>query len=185
MLLYIFFGIYCYLLCFLLLNILYCSTALFVWPPSIPSSRKSRRSIANLVKDYTGSESDLSIVDLGCGFGSLLFHVAKLFPRSRLIGYEVLKLPYFLCKLRVFFGGHSNIALLNEDFFATNFADFDVILCFLHRYTNEKLSSKLASEVKRGCIIISSHYEIPGWLPVKIITIRDIFFKKYIYLYKK
>ena len=164
---------------------LYCSTMFFVWPPSIPSSRRSRKSIADLVKDYVCSERDLSIVDLGCGFGSLLFHVAKLFPRSYFVGYEILKLPYFFCKLRVLCGGHYNIALFNRDFFAANFADFDVILCFLHSYTNEKLSLKLASEAKHGCIIISSRYEIPGWVPVKVIATRDIFFKKYIYLYQK
>ncbi|WP_219723270.1 class I SAM-dependent methyltransferase [Bacillus sp. Marseille-P3661] len=150
----------------------------------MPTSRKATTKITSLVKDYVNQHQSPTIYDLGSGWGTLLYSLAKRYPHATIIGIENSLIPFYISKLFVLFGiSKSNIKLIFKNFNHVNLQSADIILCYLFPLAMEKLKHKFLMELNPGTIIISHTFEIRGWTPVKIIEIND-FYKSNIYVYQ-
>lgn len=58
--------------------------------------------------------------------------------------------------------------ILQADFFNVDLHTADVVFLYLTTSANEKVKSKLESELKVGTRVVSHDYEIIGWKPVRI-----------------
>lgn len=158
-------------------SILYWSIVNGITPT--PSSRRARMlMIANLPLTEQGP-----IYELGCGFGSLLFPLAKKLPDHQIIGYETSTIPFLICKLRSIFTPNSNLKILKYDFFNEDFRSVSLVICYLYPAAMQRLKSKFEQELPQGCWVVSNTFAIPGWIPHKIIQAKDLYNSK-IYIYK-
>ena len=175
---------------FVLLSIVYFSWRYGISP--MPSTKSAIGAIVDLVPVKKGSKEELKkdpkkdpkiIVDLGSGWGSLVFSLAKKFPNSHIIGYEISFIPYlfsyFLLKLLCY----QNVELKRCDFFTKSLAKADVVVVYLYPGAMEKLKGKLSKELQSSSCVISNTFSIFGVKSSKEIELDDLY-KTKILLYE-
>ena len=127
----------------------------------IPTSPKVTAKIMGaLPTDLKGN-----IFELGSGWGTLAYALAKRFPACTVIAYEISPIPWFICKLRLALFPQPNITLRRADFHTASLDQAAVIICFLFPGCMKKLGPKLQKELPPGALVVSHTWPIPGWLP--------------------
>ena len=130
--------------------------------PFVPSSRKKRRIMIGLADIKEGE----TIVDLGCGNGSLLIESAK--KGACATGIESNPFLAALSRMRARIARLQNrISIIKKDLFQYDLSAADIIFVYLFPHTLEKLKEKLEKELKPGTRIVSNTFLIPGWTPKK------------------
>ncbi len=167
-------------LAFLLLLILYSSSALFVWPPSIPTDRKSRRYIVNFIRSAYLPDAKIKIVDLGSGYGHLVIDLAKTFKNAEITGVELLWLPYLFSRISA--KRFKKTRIIKDDLYKHDLSDYNAIVFFLRK--DHHVDDKVKNEVKPGAIIVSNNFPLKNYQPKEVKEISDIFAKRTIYFYE-
>ena len=121
------------------------------------------------------------VVDLGSGWGNLIFPLSKHYPNSQIIGYESSPIPYLFTFL---FNTCSNLKIHRKDFFNVSVGNADLIICYLYSNRMGALRKKLEEEAKPGACIISHTFAISGWIPKQVIEVNDLYHSK-IYIYTR
>jgi len=138
------------------------------WPTSLNKARK----MLNLAKLKKGEK----IYDLGCGDGRIPIIASNEFGANA-TGIEVDPLRYLMARLASNIFSKSRAKIVFGNFEKINLRDADVIAIFLREKANERIKSKLKSELKKGARIVSNNWTFKGWKPVQV----DV--KNKIYLY--
>lgn len=123
----------------------------------------------------------INIADLGSGWGGPLKKMARQFPNAQVTGYELSPWPFVISRLRTCFM-RRRIRILQQDFFDTDLAQYDLIFCYLSPYHMEQLKPHLQT-MKPGSIIVSCSFEIPDWTAVRCDTVRS-FVEIPVYVYR-
>lgn len=97
-------------------------------------------------------------IDLGCGPGGLIAHLAKIHPNGDFEGIESAPLPWLIARLR--FWGKNNCRIRWGDFWSISLGDYDVVYCFLSPTPMERLWRKASAELPPGALLISNTFEI-------------------------
>lgn len=101
------------------------------------------------------------VYDLGCGDGRLIFAAAA--RGARAVGYE-LSLPVFLFAwFRSLWVPRSSIRCAN--FWTKNYADADVVFCFLLDPAMVRVRDTIWPQLKPGCKLISHSFKLPSHTP--------------------
>ncbi|HEY4831944.1 MAG TPA: SAM-dependent methyltransferase, partial [Waddliaceae bacterium] len=79
----------------------------------MPTSRKAKILLLGAIPPNHAGK----IIELGSGWGTLLFPLAKQHPHSMIIGYELSPIPYLFSKLRHYLEPMPNIKIYRKDFF--------------------------------------------------------------------
>ena len=108
------------------------------------------------------------LYDLGSGDGRAVIMAAKDFG-AKSVGVE---LRDDLTKRALDSIEKLNIAdkteILQRDIFDVDLSAADVVFLYLTTSANERIKSKLKSELKSGTRVVSHDYEILGWKPLKV-----------------
>ena len=152
-------------------------------PPYVPSFGSEKKVIIARVDEILKNATNTkTIIDPGCGTGSLLISLAKKYPEHKFIGIEWGKIPYLICKFKS--RNLSNISVVQNDMFKCSFKEADIIVCFLMDPLMEKFGNKVKEDAKKNLVIFSNSFEIPNIpLSEKIETKRFLFMKN-VYVYK-
>jgi SAM-dependent methyltransferase len=126
--------------------------------PFYPSNRKMYAAVlAQLPEDR-----EFNFIDLGCGFGSLLFFLAKHRPLGRYTGVELSLLPYCIAKLRSWLPGSSQPAIKLQSIWTTELSDFDYIYAFLAPPPMPRLWEKVKKEAKAKTVLLVNSFPVPA-----------------------
>ncbi len=148
----------------------------------VPSSRGSKKQMFALLPHNFSGE----VCDLGAGWGSLAFPLARLFPNSRVYAYEVSPIPWLAMQLRRMFQFRRNLTIQRVNMLKKSFffrSETAAVVCYLHSEALEKLRPKLERDLKPGTLIISNVFDIPGWHPEAVHETNDGFCPQ-IYVYR-
>ena len=143
----------------------------------MPSSKKAIQAILALIP-----EGQRRIYELGSGWGTLALSLAKRHPKSTVVGIENSPIPYAVSRLIQHGTRLPNLLFKKADFFQTPLDDAQVIVCYLYPGAMEKLKRKFEKELQPGTCVISNTFAVPGWKPVKVIELPDLYRTK-VYLY--
>lgn len=147
----------------------------------MPTSGKVKAALFQALPKVEGE-----IVDLGSGWGTLVFPLAKAFPECQITGYETSPIPFALSLLRQMLQPRSNLLIKREDLFSAPLENAALVVCYLYPKAMKKLQSKFERELKEGAIVISHTFALPDWQPSKVIEVQDLYRTKiYIYSFKK
>lgn len=169
----------------LLLLLLGCLVSVVIWSiangisPMPSSSRAKETLLTALPKNVNGT-----IVELGSGWGTLVYPIAAAYPDHPVIGYESSPIPFWFSKLYGYFRPHSNVQLQKTDFFTVPLDQAGLIVCYLYPGAMRQLKSKLEKEIQSDAWVISNTFAIPGWEPVEVFPVNDLY-KTNIYLYQR
>jgi SAM-dependent methyltransferase len=131
---------------------------LFHWKqhlPFVPSSRRFQRAViaGGWLKDAQ------TVVDLGCGTGTLLAAFQTIYPQTQFRGVEYNRFLARLARLR--FRGRKHCTITHGDMFDADISDADVIVGFWISDFMPRLAEKFVKECTPGCLIISNTFSLP------------------------
>jgi hypothetical protein len=159
----------------------------------MPSSRKARREMVSAVaavRDQIVSKwpasagRNLRIVELGCGWGSVLRPMARKMPDCTFTGYETSPLPCLFSSFSVWILGLKNIEIIRKNFFNADLEGTDISVCYLHPEGMERLKEKLfRSPPKPLFYLVSNTFQMSGLQPDSRTVVNDLF-RSAIYVYK-
>lgn len=128
----------------------------------VPLYLSNRRTWAALA-DLAPGEG--AIIDLGCGIGGTLTHLARAHPNVAVVGVESAPIPFALAWLRVKLSGLRNIRLLYGDIWQHDLAPYTMVYAFLSPAPMPELYAKAQAEMRAGTMLVSNSFEVPGHLP--------------------
>jgi SAM-dependent methyltransferase len=126
-------------------------------------------------------KADQVLVDLGCGDGRVLREARKHYG-IRAVGYEINPLAYLKARLLSF--GPNNIKIRHQNFWKADLSEADVVFCYLYPDVMKKLAAKLATGLKPGAVVVSSHFSLPGFTPSKVIRLKRSLHNDPVYIYR-
>lgn len=135
----------------------------------VPSSPTSRRKIQEILAE----EGSSHVVDLGGGWGSLVFPISRAMPMARVVAYELSPVPWLVMKLRRNLFRRRNVKVRRRDFRTASLAGADAVVCYLYSELLDRVRPKLESELDPGTLVISNVFDIPGWEPEAVHKLYD------------
>jgi hypothetical protein len=167
-----------------MLSIVYMSWKNGISP--MPSSASILRVVAEEVNRIPG---EATIVEAGSGWGTLALYVVRHCPGKRLIGIENSPFPRWCSRLLAWWYRSNTptkpltrLTFLRGDLYAFPFETVDVVLCYLYPGAMKRLSSTLTDQLKPDARVISVCFALPGWVPEKVVTCKDMYRTK-VYVY--
>ncbi len=134
--------------------------------PLYHASHDAWRQLEGLVQARPG----LRFVDLGCGFGGPVAHLAKARPDGLFLGVEASPLTWLVAWLRCL--PHKNARIRLGSLWRTDLAEFDVAYAFLSPVPMPALWAKVRREMRPGSRFISHSFEVPGAAPHRVIPVE-------------
>jgi SAM-dependent methyltransferase len=134
--------------------------------PLYHASHDAWRKLEGLLPEKPG----LRFVDLGCGFGGPVAHLARARPDGTFIGVEASPFTWLMAWLRCLPQANAHIRL--GSLWRTDLADVDVSYAFLSPVPMPALWAKARREMKHGSRFISHSFEIPGEVPHRVIPVK-------------
>lgn len=149
----------------------------------MPTSPKVKKALLQTVDESIPKDLIGDVFELGSGFLTLGVPLARIFPNNQIIALEISTIPFIYSKIIIYFLKYKNLDVRNEDFFKVNLNQASLVVCYLYPKAMEKLKSKFEDELQDGTYIISNTFAIPGWTPIKIVVVEDLY-RTNIYLYR-
>ena len=134
--------------------------------PLYHASEDAWEKLASLLPEKPG----LRFVDLGCGFGGPVAHLARARPDGVFIGVEASPFTWLVAWLRCLPLRNAHIRL--GSLWRTDLGDFDVAYAFLSPVPMPALWAKAQREMKPGSRFISHSFEVPGETPHRVIPVK-------------
>lgn len=97
-----------------------------------------------------------AFVDLGCGLGGLVAHVARSHPTWHVVGVETAPGPYLIAKARTAKLGNAQVRF--QSLWKLDLAAFDVAYAFLSPAPMKRLSAKVLAEMPKGALFVSNSF---------------------------
>ena len=146
----------------------------------MPTSPKVKRQLLHVLSQ---NEIQGTIFELGSGWGTLAFALARRFPKCRIIAYENSLVPYIYSQIYKLVIKTENLHIKQENFFNTLLSEADVIVCYLSPDIMACLQPKLESELRQGTLVLTNTFALPSWIPQQTVEVEDLYGTKiYIYL---
>ena len=137
--------------CAIMLLLIYLPT-FWTRVPYYPTSRPVYDALAELLP----KDDDFCFLDLGCGFGALLEHLAQVKPHGRFVGVEIGPLPYLVSKLR--FAFNPRVTIRFQNFWRLSLESYDFVYAFLAPHPMEMLWKKFQAEAKKGAVFVTNSF---------------------------
>jgi hypothetical protein len=146
----------------------------------MPSSTKACRAILKASEQADQG----TIIDLGSGWGTLLFALARKYPERPVIGYELSWLPWAYSQAcKTIFGLH-NLNVLRQNFLTADLSEASLLVCYLFPEGMIDLQQKLSHGQRPDTLLISSTFALPDREPTQTIRLDDLY-NTPIYIYAK
>jgi len=157
-----------YLVAFAISVLVYWNTAL----EQVPFYLTNKTTFAAINQIARASKAT-SFVDLGCGTGGVVLHLAKQNPEMRCLGVETAPLIYVLAKLRSLLSRHPNCSIRYRSIWAEDLSGHDLAYCFLSPAPMARLHAKAKAEMRPGTRLVSNSFGVPGHPPQQVHDVGD------------
>ncbi|WP_228151635.1 class I SAM-dependent methyltransferase [Pseudazoarcus pumilus] len=131
----------------------------------------SGRAAVDAVDGLLRSRGARSLLDIGCGIGSVLAPLARRHPQVRITGIEAAPLPWLIGWLRTRTAGNARV--LRGDFFAAHWRDHDLVYAFLSPHPMAAVWDKARREMRPGSLLVSKDFAVPQAKPTDTVTLAD------------
>ena len=118
------------------------------------------------------ADRPVRVVDIGSGLGGFVLDLARRRPDCSASGIELAPLPWLGSWLRARLT-RSRARFLRADYESFDFADFDVVFCYLSPAAMPALYAKCLAEMKTGSKLMSYEFTIAQRQPDLVIPITQ------------
>ena len=131
--------------------------------PWVPTSKRLVGRVLTLAELKPGE----LLYDLGSGDGRIVIAAARDFG-ARSVGIEIDPFRVFYSRQRISqLGLREKASIVRGDLFKVNLKDADVVVLYLLQHTNDRIQTKLESELKPDCRVVSVVWKFEGWDLIK------------------
>ncbi len=134
--------------------------------PLFLSNRKCRDSVMELLP-----ASPCRVLDLGCGDGALLRHMARARPDCRFVGIEHAPLPW--CWAWLSARGRGNLEIRFGNFWNHSLEGYALVHAFLSPAAMPRLAVKVDNEMTPGARLVSNSFQVPDRQPEAVVDVAD------------
>ncbi len=128
------------------------------------SSTETRKVLSDWLELHPGC-----FIDLGCGNGRLLAHLAERFPDRKFYGVEQALGPWLLAR---FYCRHlTNCQIIRSDLWDADLQQMAVVYVFLSPQPMPRLWQKFRHEASPGAWLLSNSFAIDGEIPQEIVPL--------------
>lgn len=118
------------------------------------------------------TDRPFTFVDIGCGFGDLIFFLRKHRPNGTFVGVEIGLLPYLVAYAKTTLGGDSRVTIFYKDMWKLSLRDFDFVYAFLSPAAMNRVWTKAMKEMKPESTFITNSFET-GTSPSYAVQVKD------------
>ena len=129
------------------------------------------------------SQIEGTVFELGSGWGTLAFPLARRLPRCPVQALEFSPLPWLVSKVRHLFNPLPNLTLRRTDFRGVGLSESALVVCYLFPGGMANLKTKLEAELRPGTYVLSNTFAMPGWQPLAVHRADDLY-RTPVYLYR-
>ncbi len=133
----------------------------------------TNRQTWNAISGLVSRENAKSCADLGSGTGGIVIYLAKAHPGVRVDGYETAPLLTLISKLLVAMNRRPNAAIRYKSLWDADLSQYDLVYCFLSPVPMPGLYEKAKAEMRKGTLLVSNSFEIPGVTPLDVLEVHD------------
>ncbi len=147
---------------------------LFYWSsfhtrvPLYLSDRKAWQALAALLPEAR----PFRLIDLGSGFGGVLFHLEALFPQGQFSGAEIAPAPWLISRLRARLR-HSRVDFMRRDYAGLDLGAFDVVFVFLSPAAMPDLWRQAERQMRPGSLFVSLSFGVDARPPDHVSTLAE------------
>lgn len=123
------------------------------------------------VSDLVGDTGARRVIDLGCGLGGLVSHVAKAHPEAVVAGVETAPLSYVMAKLRC--RHQPNAQISATSLWQVDLKSCDLVYCFLSPVPMSRLFEKVQAEMRPGSVFVSNSFDVDGFPADEVRELSD------------
>jgi hypothetical protein len=131
------------------------------------------QAVAALLPPAATIGAPLQVIDIGCGLGGLVMHLARTRPDAVVHGVELAPLPALISLLRSRQLAARNARVSWGSYWQLDLGHYDVVFAFLSPVPMPDLWRKARREMRPGTLFISSSFEVPGEAAGQVITVAD------------
>jgi hypothetical protein len=144
-----------------------------------PTSAKVKNTLLYLLPlDVKGE-----IAELGSGWGTLAFSLAKHYPHNQVYALEISPIPYWTSQLLAQFLPYRNLHIIRQDFFEISLNHVALVVCYLYPDAMSRLKTKFEKELAPDAYVLSHTFAVPGWTPIQLVKAPDLY-QTPVYLYQ-
>lgn len=145
-------------------------TNVTAWRGRVPLFLSSARA-ARMVLDLLPQRAGFRLIDLGCGTGSLLRHLARARPDGHYAGIELAPLSYLISRWHT--RRERAVQAQWGNFWRADLAGYDVVYAYLSPVPMARLWQKARREMRPGSLFVSNGFPVPGIAPTQTLAIDD------------
>ncbi len=135
----------------------------------MPSSRSQTQAVLSVLPaDFAGT-----LFELGAGWGTLAFALAKRFPHARIVAFEGSWIPWLFCWLRRQVQRRPNLSLRYEDFFKADWSEADIFVAYLFTGAMQRLGEALPLRARPGALLVTHTFAARALEPVSEAHVAD------------
>jgi hypothetical protein len=138
----------------------------FTWKNGM-SPMPTKRGVKEALLEHLPDLERGTVVELGSGWGNLLFPLSKKYETCSVIGYENSPILYLVSSI---LNHKNNLQIFRKDFYEKSLQEANLVVCYLFPKGMDRLREKLERELKPGTKVVSHTFEIPNWTPSKTIN---------------
>ena len=162
-------------------SIIWSTVAVGISP--MPSSKKARQAMMELIESVEPDIEEGAIIDLGSGWGSLVIPLARRYPHRQVVGYEVSLVPWLVTLLMGKLLGIKNLTVSRKNFLTADLSSASILVCYLFSSSMASLESKLLESNRGKQYLFSNNFAMPTLKADKMVKIND-FYQSPIYQYR-
>ena len=147
--------------------------------PPVPSSGRVKKAMLEDAAAFLQAHQNLTVVDLGSGWGTLLIPLAGKFPQHRFVGYELARLPYWFSRWRA--RNLLNLRFIRQDFFQADLSSSALVFCFLLPSAMQRCQDEIVPQLTRGSRIYANRFALPDEIPTEVVSLGSAYETYYIY----
>jgi hypothetical protein len=149
----------------------------------VPTSLRMQKALLALLPKHLPRDTQGVIYELGSGWGGLAFAVAKKYPETTVVGYEISILPWLYAQIRKSFQPQKNLHFTLSNFLNRDLSNGVLVLCYLLPKPMDQLRIKLEEELVLGALVASNTFAFRGWRPIDEKTADDMY-ASHVFLYE-
>lgn len=134
--------------------------------PLYNASRDAWTKLESLLPEGSG----FAFIDLGCGLGGPIAHLASVRPEGRYLGVESSPLPWLVAWLRL--RGRPQAEVRLASLWDQDLSRFDIAYAFLSPEPMAALWAKASREMKPGSLLVSHSFEVPGIPAAQVLPVE-------------
>ena len=137
--------------------------------PWLPTRQRERHSLLSQIS-FTGVQT---VIDLGCGDGTVLFAIARRYPNIQAIGYDISLVPLIIGWTRKLLSprAYCNVHLRFKNLFFAPLAGADLVFVFLLAKAYKRLVAKCKNELPNHARLVVEAWPLPDLVPSE--TLRN------------